>query len=151
MKKTILIASLLIAVLSASLFYLANRKERIDPKLEITLIDGQKMTFGDLQGKPLLVVFWATSCTSCMQELPILAEARRKNNSFEVLAVAMSYDEISQVKNYINSKNYNFKFVHDTNGNISRIFNNVKFTPTSFMLDKNGNIQKMYIGNINKL
>ncbi len=145
MKKTVLIASLLVAVLCVSLFYLTNRKERIDPKQQITLIDGRKITFGDLHGKPLLVVFWATSCTTCVAEMPKLAELHSKGST-EILAIAVQYDEEDRIRNYISQNGYQFKFTYDRDNSLSKLFENTVLTPTVYSIDKDGYITSKSVG-----
>ncbi len=147
MKKSVLITILLLAMLSTALFYLATSKKRVDPTQTITLIDGRQITFADLQGKPLLVVFWATSCTTCVQEMPKLAERYEKGNT-EILAVAVQYDEEDKIRNYINQNGYQFKFTYDRDNSLSKLFENTVLTPTIYSIDKDGYIASKSVGTI---
>lgn len=142
--KKILLALLILIALCSTLYFLSTKDQRIDPNVPLTLLDGRKLRFADLQGKPLVVVFWATSCSTCMLELPKLA--KMKNGSFEVLAVAMGYDEENLVRQYQNKNQLPFLLVHDVDATLSKAFNNIKVTPTSFILDKDGNIKTTVLG-----
>ncbi|MDX1518733.1 MAG: TlpA disulfide reductase family protein, partial [Gammaproteobacteria bacterium] len=61
------------------------------PDITLQMIDGKKMNLANIKGKPLLVNFWATTCTVCMQELPDMIALYRDNqlNGLEIIAIAM--------------------------------------------------------------
>ena len=152
MKKYSIVASVLAATLAVILLAIFNQKKSIDPELNIGLVHGDTVKLRQLvKDKDVLVVFWATSCSSCMLELPKLNEHKIKYNKFDVIAVAMQYDDLEKVNNYIKSKNYNFTFAYDQNGSIARNFGNVNLTPTTFKIRKNGVIENKIIGDIDLL
>src|SRR6188472_3627027 len=64
------------------------------PTVGYTLLDGTKATTADLRGKVVLINFWATSCTTCVHEMPQIVATHEmfKQRGYETLAVAMSYD-----------------------------------------------------------
>ncbi|MEN9539609.1 MAG: hypothetical protein RLZZ126_1844, partial [Pseudomonadota bacterium] len=64
------------------------------PQSSFVLLDGSRRTTADLQGKVTLVNFWATSCTTCVAEMPkiIATYDKYKARGYDTLAVAMSYD-----------------------------------------------------------
>ena len=64
------------------------------PQSTFVLLDGSKQTTADFKGKVTLVNFWATSCTTCVAEMPEIVATHQKfqGQGFETLAVAMSYD-----------------------------------------------------------
>ena len=58
-------------VLVATLSLLAACSSRdAAPQFTYTLLDGSKHSSAEQRGKVLLVNFWATSCTSCVKEMP---------------------------------------------------------------------------------
>ena len=64
------------------------------PESTFVLLDGSKQTTADLKGKVTLVNFWATSCVTCVAEMPkvISTYNKYKERGYDTLAVAMSYD-----------------------------------------------------------
>src|SRR6185437_15457592 len=64
------------------------------PAVVFTTLKGEKLPLRSLQGKVVLVNFWAPSCAPCVREMPMLADtyARLHARGFEVVAVAASYD-----------------------------------------------------------
>src|SRR5687768_4033090 len=81
------------------------------PPSTFVLLDGSSKTTADLKGRVTLVNFWATSCTTCVAEMPKLVGTYDKFRArgFDTVAVAMSYDPPSYVVNYAESRKLPFK------------------------------------------
>jgi len=137
------------ALIAALAFSLANKDKM--PDVSFTTIDGKTMNTGTLNGKVVLVNFWATDCPGCISEMPDLVKTHEKYHAqgFEVLAVSMPYDPIDQVRNYSKKNNLPFIITHDDNGAISSKFQDVRVTPTSFLLDQQGRVISKIVGEIN--
>ena len=92
--------------------------------------------------------FWATSCTTCVAEMPevIATYNKYKDRGFETLAVAMSYDPPSYVVNFAQTRQLPFKVAIDNTGAAAKAWGDIQLTPTTFVLDKQGNIVKRYVG-----
>jgi peroxiredoxin len=120
---------------------------------EVTFIDlqGQKLTTQDLRGKVVMVNFWATSCTSCVKEMPQMVETynKYKDRGLEFVAVAMSYDPPNYVLNFTKTRQLPFKVALDPQGELAKSFGDVQLTPTTFVIDKEGRIVKRYLGEPN--
>jgi peroxiredoxin len=118
------------------------------PVVTLTTIQGEKLTAGDLRGKVVLVNFWATSCVTCVKEMPKLVETYRKHRDrgFETIAVAMSYDPPNYVLHYAEKNALPFKVALDPTGATARAFGDVSLTPTTFVIDRRGTIVKRYLG-----
>ena len=118
------------------------------PESSYVLIDGTKISAAQLQGKVVLINFWATSCTSCVAEMPQLVSTHQKFNrrGFETLAVAMSYDPPSYVVNFAETRQLPFKVAIDNTGSVAKAWGDIQLTPTTFLIDKRGQIVKRYVG-----
>lgn len=118
------------------------------PPSTFVLIDGATATTADLKGKVALVNFWATTCVSCVKEMPALVSTynKYKDQGFDTVAVAMSYDPPAWVLNFAQSRQLPFKVALDNTGEIARSWGEVKLTPTTYLLDKQGNIVKRFVG-----
>ncbi|WP_348946571.1 TlpA disulfide reductase family protein [Chitinibacter sp. FCG-7] len=142
----VIIVCLLSAAI-ASYFVLSNDK-KVPSEQIMTSLEGQKIKISDYKGKIVLVNFWATSCTGCMQEMPELKKLQLKygEERFQTIAIAMSYDNIEYIKNYNKKEKIPFKIVHDADGKIAEKFGGVTLTPTNFLISKDGKLIKKYIG-----
>ncbi|MFN7196665.1 MAG: TlpA disulfide reductase family protein, partial [Hylemonella sp.] len=102
----------------------------------------------DLRGRVVLVNFWATTCTTCVAEMPQLVATHEKFHArgYETLAVAMSYDPPSYVVNFAQTRKLPFKIAFDNTGAIASAWGDVRLTPTTYLVDKRGQIVKRYVG-----
>ncbi|MDQ6883360.1 MAG: redoxin domain-containing protein [Candidatus Dormibacteraeota bacterium] len=67
------------------------------PPFRVTDIDGHQLSLADLRGKPVLVNFWATWCTPCREELPMIVSAYRAHRGQGFTVVAIDYKESPEV------------------------------------------------------
>ena len=118
------------------------------PASSFVLLDGSSLNTEQLRGKVTLVNFWATSCTTCVAEMPQLVATHQKyrDRGYETLAVAMSYDPPSYVVNFAQTRQLPFKVAIDNTGANARAWGDVKLTPTTYLLNKQGEIVKRYVG-----
>ena len=121
---------------------------QVAPPSTFVLLDGSRQTTADLKGKVTLVNFWATSCVSCVAEMPQLMQTHRQyqDKGYETLAVAMSYDPPAYVVNFAQTRQLPFKVAIDNTGAVAKAWGDVQLTPTSFLLNKRGEIVKQYVG-----
>ena len=118
------------------------------PESTFVLLDGSTLSSNQLHGKVTLVNFWATSCTSCVAEMPDLVATynKYKDRGYETVAVAMRYDPPSYVVNFVQTRQLPFKVAIDNTGGVARDWGEVQLTPTTFLVDKDGRILKRYVG-----
>ncbi|BCL76825.1 hypothetical protein JHS3_25610 [Jeongeupia sp. HS-3] len=133
-------------IILATAYFVFGKKTA--PDVSFTTTNGQQIALSAMQGHVVLVNFWATSCSGCMQEMPELIKIQKKytDQGYKTLSVAMSYDNPEYIENYRNKMALPFIVTHDKSGEIAKKFGDVTLTPTSFLLDKNGQIIKQYIG-----
>ena len=121
------------------------------PSSTFVLLDGSKKSTDDLKGKVTLVNFWATSCVTCVAEMPkvIATYDKYKAQGYDTLAVAMSYDPPSYVINYAETRKLPFKVAIDNTGAVAKAWGDVQLTPTTYVVNKKGQIVKRYVGEPN--
>ncbi|AVO51013.1 redoxin [Melaminivora suipulveris] len=148
MNKKWLIAGVLAVCAAVGTAVVLNSNVREAPQSTFVLLDGSQQTTQDLRGKVMLVNFWATSCTTCVAEMPDIVRTYEKYRAqgFETLAVAMSYDPPSYVVNFTESRKLPFKVAIDNTGAVARAWGDIKLTPTTFLVNKRGEIVKSYVG-----
>ncbi|MFM8574599.1 MAG: redoxin family protein [Limnohabitans sp.] len=137
-----------IATLLAGALVLSGCGQERAPESSFVLLDGSKISTEQLKGKVMLVNFWATSCTTCVAEMPELVATYNKyrDKGYETLAVAMSYDPPAYVVNFTETRKLPFKVAIDNTGANARDWGDVKLTPTTYLVSKRGEIVKRYVG-----
>ena len=120
----------------------------VAPDVRYTTLDGQSARLGTLKGKVVLVNFWATTCTSCVAEMPKLVETHRKfaPRGYETVAIAMNYDPPEYVRNFAARSGLPFTVALDTTGEAAKGFEEVRLTPTTFVIDRQGHIVQKFLG-----
>lgn len=121
------------------------------PDTTFVLLDGSKKQTYDLRGQVSLVNFWATSCVTCVAEMPDMVRTyeKYKDKGFGTVAVAMQYDPPSYVVNFVNSRKLPFDVAIDNTGVVAKAWGDVQLTPTTYLLNKRGEIVKRFVGNPN--
>lgn len=146
--KPILYGAAAAAVLATATAVYFGTATAAAPQSTFVLLDGSSRTTADLKGRVTLVNFWATSCTTCVAEMPQMVATYDKYRSqgYDTLAVAMSYDPPSYVVNYAQTRKLPFKVAIDNTGAVARAWGDVQLTPTSYLVNKRGQIVKRYVG-----
>jgi peroxiredoxin len=136
------------AALSLSLLLAGCSTQQAAPETRFVLLDGSQTSTQALKGKVVLVNFWATSCISCVAEMPQLIQTHQKYHArgYETMAVAMSYDPPAYVVNFSQSRQLPFMVAIDNTGAVAKAWGDVKITPTTYLVNKRGQIVKQYVG-----
>ncbi len=148
MKKAVITLVALIALTSVGLWQFAGAA-KMAPDIAFVTLTGQKITPADLRGKVVLVDFWATSCLTCIKQMPGMIKIYNKlaPKGYQAIFVAMQYDPPNYVLNYAQTRKLPFPIVIDAQGQIAKAYGNISLTPTAFLIDKQGHIIKRYLGN----
>lgn len=115
------------------------------PDFELIDVDGGEHRLSDYRGKPLIINFWATWCPPCREEMPSMNRAWRKvKDTVSMLAINVGEDEDTI---FIFSADYpiDFPVLLDRSGAVIREWP-VKGLPTTFVLDREGNIRYTAVG-----
>jgi peroxiredoxin len=69
-----------------------------------------------------------------------------RSRGFNTLAVAMSYDPPAYVVNFAQTRQLPFQVAIDNTGEVAKAWGDVQLTPTTYLVNKQGQIVKRYIG-----
>ena len=148
-NKETLIAGIALAVVVAvaAVWFIPTGLRQAPPLVGQTL-DGRTLTLEQMRGKPVLVTFWATTCPSCVEEMPHLIELYRELHpkGLEIIGVAMAYDPPEQVRAMAAKRQIPYPIVLDAQGRIAGEFDNVRLTPTSVLISPEGRIVQYRLG-----
>ena len=142
------IAAALVLAGGAAAYVATATATRSAPPIDYTLLDGTRHNLRQLQGQVVLVNFWATSCTVCVHEMPQIVATHQKygGRGYATLAVAMQYDPPAYVAEFARRRALPFGVAIDNTGAIARSFADVPGTPTTFVIDRHGEIVQRYVG-----
>jgi len=116
------------------------------PDFALQTLDGKTVRLSDFRGQPVLLNFWATWCGPCRLEMPAIQE-RYNDGAFEVLAV--NFDESAAlVRRFAEELNLSLPIVLDPGGQVQELYR-VRGYPTSFLVDEDGVVRFLHIGEIN--
>ena len=146
---------LLVLVTLLVLFFLSLATNKKVPEIAVNSITGEAIKLYQVKNNFTIINFWATDCPGCIKEMPGLTNVynQLKGQGLQIIAVSMSYDPPNQVLNFTQKNKIPFPVVLDVDGQIARSFGDIRLTPTSILVDKNGKIIDKVIGELdfNKL
>lgn len=126
---------------------------------DFTLIDqyGKTHKLSDYKGKVVFLNFWATWCPPCRGELPniedIYKEYGKDNNNVIILGITapnLGREGSKQdIINFMNKNSYTFLVMFDSNGDVMNEYS-IEAFPTTFIIDKEGNVKEYVPGAMEK-
>jgi peroxiredoxin len=80
--------------------------------------------------------------------MPQLVETHLKfaPRGHELIAVAVRRDQPERVAQVVAERNLPFKVAMDADGTLARDFGNVRITPSTFVIDREGRVLARYVG-----
>jgi len=149
MSKTgkLILAAIITAAIAVSALALWKAKPAA-PQVTFVSLQGEKITTASLRGKVALVNFWATDCAICVKEMPQITATYNKYRAqgFETIAVAMRHDPPNYVLAYVEHNRLPFTVALDPMGELAKAFGEVKLTPTTFLIDRQGRVVTRILG-----
>lgn len=127
------------------------------PKFTLEDLSGKKVSLASYKGKAVLINFWATWCGPCKIETPWLVELRNQyaSKGFEILGVSADDLDLDDQKKLADEKRDIAKFAHDEhmqypvliNGEtLDKPYGGLDALPTSYFVDRNGNVVAAEMG-----
>jgi len=124
---------------------------KTSPDISLMTLKGEEIQLASLQGKPVLVTFWATTCSTCIKELPHLIELYEElaPRGLVIIGIAMDYDPPNLVLAMSKARNIPYPIALDIHADAARAFGKVRLTPTSFLIAPDGRIVYQKTGTMN--
>lgn len=147
-RPMLLAAAAVLVVVLAGVGYQSLNSRPAAPDVTFISITGERIDLKGLRGKVVMINFWATSCSTCIREMPQMIDTynRYRDKGLDFIAVAMSYDPPNYVLNFAQTRALPFKVALDPQDQAAKSFGDVKLTPTTFVIDRDGKIIKRYVG-----
>ena len=120
------------------------------PELSLYDLDGNLVSLADFRGQIVLLNNWATWCPPCRQEMPEFQAyfEKHEDEGFQILAVEAGQPE-SEVRAFVEAEGLEFTILLDPQNLSMRSFQQSTL-PSSFVIDRQGQLRFAWIGAINQ-
>lgn len=122
------------------------------PEFNLKTVDGKDVKLSDFKGKIVLIDFWATWCGPCRIGVPDLVELQEEYKD-ELVVIGISFDRVTGTEKdllpFMQQYKINYIVAHGTD-EVSIRYGNIQAIPTSFIIDKDGNVQNKFVGLVPK-
>jgi thiol-disulfide isomerase/thioredoxin len=148
-RKTIV----LISIITLALFAGCTSKDKdkqgatvAAPDFTLQDVSGKKVRLADLKGRVVMLEFWATWCPPCREEIPTLERLHKEYSGKGLTILAVSLDEggWDEVKAFVAVRKITYTVLRGTE-DVSTLYK-IRLIPAMFLIDKEGNIKKQYMG-----
>lgn len=121
------------------------------PELTLTDTQGVAHSLSDYRGQVVLINLWATWCIPCKEEMPALQTFHDKNkdNGFTVIAINDG-DELTDVLQFVKDHDLTFPIWLDPTYIATEQAFKTMNLPSSFVIDRNGTVQLLWVGGISR-
>ena len=112
-----------------------------------SVVDGKTVSSQEYKGKALLITFFATWCPPCRQEIPTLKKLQDeyKEKGFSVIGLSVDQGGPKVVKKLIEQEKIQYPVLM-SNRSVEKGFGGIAGIPTSFLVNKKGNVVRRYPG-----
>lgn len=169
MKRNIVLFLVLIVVITAMLVFGRKRnshsanaaaggkivegsfKGKAAPDFALQTLDGQTLKLSDLRGKAVVLNFWATWCTPCKAEMPWFVDFQKQygGQGLQIVGVAMDDSAKEDIDKFAKQMGVNYPVVLGKES-LADQYGGVEFLPTTFYIDRSGNIQDRVFGIVDR-
>jgi len=123
------------------------KQRMLAPDFSLSAPNGDKLRLSDFRGQPVLLNFWASFCLPCRKEMPALQRLWNEysDDGLVVLAVAADRGKPDPVTAFMESGDFRFPVLLDTNGEVRSQYE-VQALPTTYLIGADGRFIGRMIG-----
>ena len=161
-KKLILVIIMVFIVVPNATFFFpgvsiaqtTSMKIRIGqkaPDFTLKTLKGEEITLSDYFGKKVVMLdFWATWCSVCVNEIPNLVKNYNelKDRGFEILAITLQSGDAADIGKVVNKLGVNYPVLNDERLKVaSKIYGLAGPIPLKVIIDADGIVRYSHVGN----
>jgi cytochrome c biogenesis protein CcmG, thiol:disulfide interchange protein DsbE len=110
------------------------------PEFSLPEIDHGQVELSSYRGRPVLLVFWTTSCSICQQELPMLERLAPEFRSKGIAVLAIHLGEEGAARDFMDANRISFTSLVDSSGKVGSKYH-VGGVPKLVLVGSDGKIQ----------
>lgn len=139
----------LLTLVAALLLAVSARAESVSgpaPKFTLQTLEGKEVSLSDLKGQVIMINFWASWCTPCRQEMPLLNEIydTYKKAGFTLVGINLDEDK-GDAEDFLKKVPVTFPVLHDPLGAVAELYDN-RAMPSSYFIDRQGKLAHLHRG-----
>ena len=109
-------------------------------------MDGETVSLSDYRGQPVVLNFWATWCTPCREEMPLLQETYKAHQDAGLVVLGVNVRETPEaVAGFLKEVGVDFPFLLDTDSAVVNRYL-VNSLPMTFFIDREGRLRDSRCG-----
>ena len=117
------------------------------PDFVLPTLEGKSLRLSDFEGKVIILDFWATRCPPCREEIPDFVKlyTKYRDKGLVIIGVSLDRGSIEGIKRFCQNEGVNYPVVIG-NYEVTENYGGIRYIPTTFVIDKNKNILKKFVG-----
>jgi len=135
----------------------ADKKGIKAPDFTLADLNGNWVSLSDFKGKVIMLNFWGTWCGPCRKEIPDFVKMMDKHQKegLEIVGITLSSGTPEKIQSFSDQWGINYTLLTDIEGNETQMVTSqfgkatgkpITGIPTTFIIDRDGYIQKTYVG-----
>jgi len=117
------------------------------PAFSLKSLDGNQVSLRDFRGKPVLIVFWATWCDSCKEEMPVLEKfSQGKRDQLTILLIAIDGERKRAVQTIVNKNKITLPVLLLLKEKVMDQYGVRGWVPLTFLVDQEGMLVGKIVG-----
>jgi cytochrome c biogenesis protein CcmG, thiol:disulfide interchange protein DsbE len=105
---------------------------------------GERHSLAELKGRVVLLNFWATWCTPCRREMPLLSRLQRAHAANGLVVLYVSLEEQEVLDPFLAANR--FDGVHGRLDQAAAYYGAGKFYPLSYLISRDGRVEYRWSG-----
>jgi thiol-disulfide isomerase/thioredoxin len=120
--------------------------QQMAPAFTVTAVNGSRFNLDQMNGRVVLIDFWATWCVPCLKELPHIKQIAKDFAGQPLVILSISWDEDEQTwKDFIRKNGMTWPQYHDTDHRLGQLFQ-IEGLPSYFTIDSEGVLTSESLG-----
>lgn len=118
----------------------------VAPNFQAFTIDSEKIELSKLQGQVVVLNFWFTRCSPCIEEIPALNKLVKLYAGRNVTFISLTNDSLATVTKFLKEHPFKFRVVANDDSVRHNIFKLFSAWPYTIIINKEGKIMDMQLG-----